>query len=379
MRKTFSDPVVKFFINAIGIVIIFSVLRILQHIFIPFVIAYFLYFIFEPLNHYLHKRKIPYFIAVLVDLVIVVVVLSGISRVIFTSFSKFGRQFPIYEQKLNNIVRTTSESVGITDSAFAQFELLDTLSKLDYGGLVGDFFTTTLSFFSTVFFILVFFIFVSSGHSRLVNVIKNRYVEKNVDKSVKEMEEKMSQETAAEKKSNSVKEKLAVVKNRKSQEIENTFKNITTQVQRYIIVKFFISIFTGLFTALILYLFGIDFFIVWAVLTFLLEFIPSIGSIIAVIMPTLIALVQYESFGYMLIVLLVLVGIQSTMGSLVEPKAFGDRLGMNPLVVLFSLLIWGYIWGIVGMFLSVPLTAVAKIVMSSSNSDNLKFISKLME
>jgi predicted PurR-regulated permease PerM len=379
MRKAFSDPVVKFFISAIGIVIIFSVLRILQHIFIPFVIAYFLYFIFEPLNNYLKKYRVPYYVAILADIVIVVFILFGISRVIFTSFSKFGEQLPFYEQKLNSIVRNTSESVGITDPAFIQFELLDTLSKLDYGGLAGDFFTTTLSFFSTVFFVLVFYIFVSSGHTRLVNVIKDRYVQKNVDESVKELKEKMTQESTEKENSSTINDKIAEVKQKKAQEIENTFKNITSQVQRYIIVKFFISLFTGLLSALILYLFDIDFFIVWAVLTFLLNFIPSVGSIIAVVMPTLITLVQYESFGYTIIVVAVLVGIQATMGNLVEPKAFGDRLGMNPLVVIFSLLIWGYIWGIVGMFLSVPLTAIAKIVMASSNSENLKFISKLME
>jgi predicted PurR-regulated permease PerM len=213
----------------------------------------------------------------------------------------------------------------------------------------------------------------------LVNVIKDRYVQKNVDESVKELKEKMTQESTEKENSSTINDKIAEVKQKKAQEIENTFKNITSQVQRYIIVKFFISLFTGLLSALILYLFDIDFFIVWAVLTFLLNFIPSVGSIIAVVMPTLITLVQYESFGYTLIVVAVLVGIQATMGNLVEPKAFGDRLGMNPLVVIFSLLIWGYIWGIVGMFLSVPLTAIAKIVMASSNSENLKFISKLME
>ena len=89
-------------------------------------------------------------------------------------------------------------------------------------------------------------------------------------------------------------------------------------------------------------------------------------------------LVQFESFGYALLVASIIAVIQNVIGNIIEPKIFGDRLGLNPIVILMSLLIWGYIWGVIGMILSVPLTAIIKLVISNSNSKNLKFMSELM-
>jgi predicted PurR-regulated permease PerM len=70
--------------------------------------------------------------------------------------------------------------------------------------------------------------------------------------------------------------------------------------------------------------------------------------------------------------------VQNIIGNILEPKILGNRLGLNPLIILLSLLVWGYIWGIAGMFLSVPLTAVIKIIISNSSSNNLQFLSDLM-
>ena len=138
------------------------------------------------------------------------------------------------------------------------------------------------------------------------------------------------------------------------------------------------SLLTALTVGIVLWIFDIDFLVVWVVLTFLLNFIPNIGSVLAVIFPTLIALVQYESFGYAILVAGIVTGVQNIYGNLIEPKIMGDKLGLNPLVILLSLLLWGYIWGLVGMFLSVPITAVIKILVSDSKSPNLKFVNNLM-
>lgn len=160
--------------------------------------------------------------------------------------------------------------------------------------------------------------------------------------------------------------------------LRKTFKDITEQVQRYIVTKFLISLSVGLLVGIILRLFDIEFFIIWATFAVLLNFIPNVGSVIAVILPTLMTLVQYESFGYAIAVAVVLIIVQNIIGNIIEPKIFGDRLGLNPLVILLSLLLWGYIWGIIGMFLSVPLTAIIKIVFSNSSSKNMRFITNLM-
>ena len=89
-------------------------------------------------------------------------------------------------------------------------------------------------------------------------------------------------------------------------------------------------------------------------------------------------LVQTESVGFSLIIAIVLIALQNFIGNFIEPKVFGNKLGINPLILLISLLVWGYIWGITGMFLAVPLTAIFKIILSGSRSKNLKFMHDLM-
>ena len=172
--------------------------------------------------------------------------------------------------------------------------------------------------------------------------------------------------------------KMELLRAERERKVEKTFKDITEQIQRYIATKFLISLITGLLVGLILWIFNIDFIIVWAVMAFFLNFIPNIGSIIAIILPTVMTLIQYESIGYTLLVGGIITIVQNIIGNIIEPKIMGDKLGLNPLIILLSLLVWGYIWGIAGMFLSVPLTAVVKIIISNSNSNNLQFLSDLM-
>ena len=152
MKRVLGDPVEKFFISVIGIVLISSVLKELQHIFIPFVIAYFLFFIFEPLNSFLEKKKFPSFILTLLDIIIVVSIVWGFSRIIIDAFSQFGNELPIFESKLNNIISSSAVTLGITDPMLTEFKLTEVLQTLDCGGLASGFFSSTISIFSSVFF-----------------------------------------------------------------------------------------------------------------------------------------------------------------------------------------------------------------------------------
>ncbi|OGU54200.1 MAG: hypothetical protein A2V66_11685 [Ignavibacteria bacterium RBG_13_36_8] len=378
MKKSLFDPVVKFFISAVGLVIIFTVLKELQHIFIPFVIAYFLYFIFEPFNFFLQSKKVPSFLTTIINLLVVIIVIWGISRVILSSFSRLGEELPLYEQKFNGLISGTAQSMGSTNPSLVNFNISAILNDLDYGGIVGGFFSSTLSIFSTLFFVLFFFIFISSGHTRFLEAIKKRYVERNIKTTIKKIKKELKQEGASKKKIVLTEKLIEEIKKQRGVKIEKTFKDITKQVQRYISTKFLISLSIGLVVGIILWLFGVKFFIVWAVLSILLNFIPNIGSVFSVMLPSLMALIQFESFGYALLIAAIIIVFQNIIGNIVEPKIFGDRLGLNPIVILLSLLLWGYIWGIVGMFLSVPLTAVLKIIISSSTSNNMKFIGELM-
>ncbi|MGM0576722.1 MAG: AI-2E family transporter [Myxococcota bacterium] len=133
------------------------------------------------------------------------------------------------------------------------------------------------------------------------------------------------------------------------------------KVQSYVRMKTLVSATTGFLTGVVTWSMGLDFALIWGVIAFQLNFIPNIGSVIAVIPPTLLAFIQFEGASGGLAVLLVLASIQGTIGYIIEPRLMGRSLHLSPLVILISLLFWGWFWGVLGVVLAVPLTAVIKI------------------
>ncbi|AFN73989.1 putative membrane protein [Melioribacter roseus P3M-2] len=377
MKKKNVDPVVTFFISVVGLVVIFMVLKELRHIFIPFVISYFLYFVFEPMNGFLKQKKIPLPVTILLNIIITLALFGGVVQIIVGRFISFGEALPVYQEKIARLFQEGMHSIGMNDTMMREF--MKTIQNINYGSIVGGLFSSTLDIFVSIFLILFFFIFISSGHEKIFEAIRIRYVEKNVKSTVKKLKKELKEKSLKEGlKAKSLDDQLATMTIQREMKLKKTFKDITSQVQKYIITKFLISLTLGVLVGLVLWLYGVEFYVVWATLAFLLNFIPNIGSIIAVILPALMTLIQFESFGYMVLVTATLILVQNILGNIVEPMAFGDRLGLNPLVILISLMLWGYIWGIVGMFLSVPLTAVIKIIISNSSSKNMRFIANLM-
>lgn len=378
MKRLLTDPTVKFFVSVLGLFAIFIFLKELQHIFIPLVIAYFMFFFFEPLNTFFERHKIPIGIIIFIDIVLTASLLYGVSRVIIDSLVQFGEQVPLYEQKLNRIVSDAAKSVGLKDYSLTHFNIQRVLKKLDYSSLATGVFESTLSVVTSVLLVLFFFIFISSGHEKTLQAIRARFVEKEIKHSLKKMKREHKNIPVDEEQTSNEEDSFETITHQREETLQRTFRDITEQVQKYIITKFLISLSVGLIMGFILWAFDVEFFIIWAAFAIILNFIPNIGSVISVIMPAMMTLVQYESFGYALLVTAVLIIVQNIIGNIIEPKIFGDRLGLNPLVILLSLLLWGYLWGIVGMFISVPLTAVIKIIISNSKSRNMRFITSLM-
>ena len=152
--------------------------------------------------------------------------------------------------------------------------------------------------------------------------------------------------------------------------------NIDSQIQRYLAIKTVVSFFTGVFAMAVLMLFGLDFAILFGLLTFILNYIPNIGSFIATAFPVIIAIFQFETIWPAVWILVILVLIQQIMGAFVEPRLMGKGLDLSPLVILFFLFFWGWLWGIPGMILAVPIAAIVKIVIS--NIPELDFIAVFM-
>ena len=142
------------------------------------------------------------------------------------------------------------------------------------------------------------------------------------------------------------------------------FTEIMAEVQRYLGMKTVVSAVTGMCAALLLTVVGVDFAILWGLVAFMLNFIPTVGSIVAAVPAMAVALVQPGLGPFpMLVVGLGYVVINVVIGNIIEPQLVGRRLGLSPLVVFLSLVFWGWVWGPVGMLLSVPLTIAVRIVL----------------
>lgn len=143
-----------------------------------------------------------------------------------------------------------------------------------------------------------------------------------------------------------------------------SFIEVKSSIVSYMKVKFFTSFCTGLFFGVLSWAFGIDFAMFWGFLAFLLNFIPTVGSIAATIPPVLLGLIQIDSSGSFILFIALLIATQFIWGNVIEPLMMGSSVALNTVTVILGLVIWGYIWGVSGMLLSVPLIVMARVILA---------------
>ncbi|GAB6096949.1 AI-2E family transporter [Desulfatiferula olefinivorans] len=146
------------------------------------------------------------------------------------------------------------------------------------------------------------------------------------------------------------------------------WKEVEKKIRAFLVKKVILSAITGILVGLILQVIGIEFAMFFGFLTFALNFIPSIGSVIATLIPLpMVFLHENFSIGLIIMVLLIPGVIQFTIGNIIEPKIMGDGLDLHPVVLLMALIFWGMIWGVVGMLLATPMTAMLKILLQRND------------
>ncbi len=379
-KKISADSTIKFFISVIGLFVIGIILVELNHIFLSLVVAYFLFFLFSPLNNLLEKDKVPMFFIVLIDLIILIIITWGVSQFLIDSFIRLGKDAPAYAERLNTIVRNAAVSIGTESKFFTEFSIQEIIAKIDYKILAGGVFTSTFNVMGNLLFLLFFFIFVITGHKNIYEAFRKRFINRRVKPEIKKFRrhsQKIYPETESLQDEN-IEGQFEHEKSEKELQLSETFNKITKQIQRYIIAKIGVNLMAGIVVGIIAYLFGLDFPVILGLFTFLFNFIPTIGSAIALILPVLLSLIQFDSIGSTIAVALLIGIIQTLFFNIIEPLVIGKKLNLNPLLILIAVLIWGYIWGIIGMLLAVPLTAIIKIIISNSKSKNLMFLNDLM-
>lgn len=316
------------------------VLRLAKPVLFPFFLAIFLSFILSPALDSLTRLKIPKAISILFILVVTFFVIYLMGYLFYSSGKTFASEFPKYGQKISSILSSFQEKFKLSGYARDPLEWVGDLDINRIGGLILSSLGPFFSFISNLFLIFVFVIFIMAGRGKTRVKIKNSF------------------------------------NSHRGEKIISVIQNIDHQIQKYLAIKTVVSFFTGAIVTLVLTIFGVDFAIVFGFMTFLLNYIPTVGSIIATALPLIIAAFQFDNLWPAFWLFIILGTIQMTMGNFVEPRLIGEGLGLSPLVVLFSLFFWGWLWGIPGMILAIPIAAVIKIVCS--NIPSLEFVAVLM-
>lgn len=308
------------------VIIIFGLHRAAPLI-VPFLLAFFIATISAPPLFWLNRKGLPVSLATLVVVVAIILIGLTILVIIGSSLNDFARSLPAYQANIQD--KAQGLLAWLTENGIKGLDkgLVDTLDP----GVAMQYVAVLLFGLKTVltsgFLIILTVIFIlleaSSFSSKLHAALANP--------------------------------ERAVA----------FFEKFNTNLQRYIVIKTLTSLATGIAITIWMVILGVDYPLLWGFLAFILNFIPTIGSILAAIPTALLALVQLGS-GYMVLVLIGYLVVNITIGNFIEPKVMGRGLGLSTLVVFLSLVFWGYILGPVGMLLAVPLTMILKIALGSN-------------
>jgi AI-2 transport protein TqsA len=322
------------------VVIVGLILRLAKPVFFPFFLAIFFYFILSPALDFLMRLRIPKPIAIFIIIAVAFCGLYLLGILIYASGKEFAASFPQYGEQINSLFSSLLEKLGLSRVSWDPWAWSKSLDVNKVTSLIVGSLDKIFSFFSDFALIFVFLVFMLSGRGKLTS---------KVDKAFHPG---------------------------RAKKINQILENIDSQIQKYLIIKTGVSLIAGIFAAALLFVFGVHYAILFGFLTFVLNYIPSVGSIVAILLTALAAAIQLGSFWPALWILLILIIFDSFLGSFLEPKLMGQGLGLSPLVVLFSLIFWGWLWGIPGMILAVPLMAVIKIICG--NIPSLQSVAEIM-
>ena len=287
----------------------------LRPVLVPFVLAVFIAYGLLPLVEFQVRRlRLPYLVAVASTLIIGVLILGSLGLLISTSVSQLQANAAAYQQQIELLgakvlALLPAGTFRAEGNPFAQLPL----------GNIGDMLLHTtnaiVGLLSQGLLVLIFVLYLLLGGAR------------------------------------------------HNGQSGGVWAEVEKQVEHYIVTKALISLATGVLVGLTLAVLGVDLALVFGLLAFLLNFIPSVGSIIATLLPVPVVVVSPDISTTTATLAILLPGlIQIVIGNIVEPKVMGEALDLHPIVILMTLIVWGMLWGVVGMLLATPMTAILKIL-----------------
>ena len=311
-----------------SVIIIVAGLMAVQTVILPILLALFLSVIVTKPIIWLRLKKVPHIVAILVVLMLITSLFIGMGALLGKSFSSFSSDIPVYEERFSKIMTSVlSWMDGLGYSITSQ----DIIDRIDAGKVL-KFLTNSLTELGSVMQDSILILFISI----LMLLELDSFYQKGL-----------------------------FIRKRSGEDSLNSMRRIANSVRQYLWIKTLLSILTGVLVTVSLLIVGVDYAVLWGIVAFLLNYIPNIGSIIAAIPTMLFALIQL-GFGGALWTGIIYLSINMVIGNIIEPKVTGKGLGLSTLVVFLSLLVWGFVFGTIGMFLSVPLTMMIKIILEEN-------------
>lgn len=340
-------PMTPALLGIIAVILIGVALRQAQSVLIPLILAWMISQLLSPMVKFFAQGRIPTGLATVLALIVLLFAFYWIALFISVSVASFIGKLPVYSDKMIAIVtdgiRNLSEQHQFLSNQDIQQAIRQEITGFirtlvgmagSMAGVLGG-----LLMKLVVIFIMVAFMLVAQPYTEIK-------IRKAFPKRV-------------------------------AQQVSTILGSISRQLSQYLAVQFLLSLATGILVWLTCRIVGVDAAVTWGALAFFLNFIPSIGSIAAAVPPVLLAMLQFDTLWPAFWTLASILAINQIIGNIVAPKVMGDQMNLSPTTVLLSLLFWGWLWGIGGLFLSVIITASIKIVCE--NIEPLRPISIMME
>lgn len=317
----------SFLLSLACIIVILAGLKAANAVVVPFLLATFIAIIISPIIDMLEKVKIPRVISFVLVTICFIVILAIIGNVAVSTMLDFLAQLPEFLKRFEKMIALWNDKINQTE--FSQFVNFDPalINGIDTSGVIA---TTSgivkktssiMGMWALILLLVAFMLFETS-------VMKDKvaYMDK---------------------------------KNPAARIYVHTF---ISNLKKYLLVKTIISFATGLFIGIGLWYLGTPYAVLWGIVAFILNYIPTIGSIVAAVPAVFVSLLTGDTIDTIWVVA-IYVAANTVFGTIIEPRLVGEELGISTITVLFSLLLWGYVLGLGGLFLAVPLTMSIQIAL----------------
>lgn len=331
-EKQFTNSLLfKAFVATFFIGILIFVLIYFKDLLKPLALGILFWYLIKAFNGFIGKLKVrgnplPIWIRRTIALIVILLLVQASIQIVVSNVGQMMTNYTVYQNTLDTFLIGLGDKLGIKNiTEWMQKQV----GGLDIQGFLQGVLTSTSSMLGNIFLLIIYTIFLLLEESSFAR-------------------------------------KITLMFNAPGQahKIDRLLGQIYSSTNKYVAVKAYVSALTGILSYIVLIIVGVDFAFLWSVLIFALNFIPYVGSIIATLLPAVFSIVQFGTIWPFVWVFGIIMTIQTVIGNYVEPKVMGKSLNLSPLVVLIALSFWGYVWDLLGMLLSVPITSIMLIVFA---------------